>query len=54
MIDGPYTTITVDDYNYLTATLKELRTQLQKVRVLLENGHPEKALEILREDPSNG
>jgi hypothetical protein len=47
-MNGPYTTITVDEYNHLAATMKALRKQLQEVRELLERGLTEKALEILR------
>lgn len=51
---GPYTTITVDEYNHLAATLKALRKQLQTVRELLEKGLRKQALEILRKETLNG
>lgn len=50
---GPYTTITVDEYNHLTATMRLLRKQIQTVRELLEKGLTEKALEILRSDSAS-
>lgn len=52
MSDGPYTTITVEEFNRLGATMNRLRYQIQKARELLESGFHATALEILKlEDP---
>ncbi len=45
---GPYTTITVDEFNRLAATVRHLRKRLQKVRELLEAGAVGEALQIVK------
>jgi hypothetical protein len=47
-MDGPYTTLTVAEYNHLATTIIELRTLLQDVRQLLERGLTEEALGKVR------
>ena len=47
---GPYTTLTVVEYNHLAETILALRKQAQTVRELLEKGQTAQALEILRTD----
>lgn len=47
---GPYTTITVVDYNHITATIHHLRQTIQKARELLEAGAVSEALQILKTD----
>ncbi len=51
MTDGPYTTITVDEYTRLADTLTMLRRRLQTVRELLEKGSAGEALTMLRVEP---
>lgn len=45
---GPYTTITVTEFNRLSATLIHLRKRIQKVRELLELGKTVEALQIVK------
>ncbi len=47
---GPYTTITVEEYNHMTATLRHLRKRLQKARELLEVGNVGEALNIVKHE----
>ncbi len=46
--DGPYTTITVEEFNRMSATLLHLRKRIQQVRELLEIGKVEDALAIVK------
>lgn len=45
---GPYTTITVEEFNRLAATVIHMRKRLQKVRELLETGNVVEALQIVK------
>jgi hypothetical protein len=45
---GPYTTITVDEFSRLAATINHLRRQVQKAREHLEKSEVKEALNILR------
>ena len=45
---GPYTTITVAEFNRITATIRQLRGQAQKAREHLERGDVEAALSLLK------
>lgn len=50
---GPYTTITVAEFNHLAAVTRHLRRQVQNARVCLESGDAPGALAILKfEDES--
>lgn len=52
---GPYTTITVAEYNRISAVLIHLRKKVQKARELLEAGATAEALQLLKfEDESLG
>jgi hypothetical protein len=50
MMPGPYTTITVDEYNRIAATIKVLRLRIQKAREALERKEPDMALLLLKID----
>lgn len=43
-----YTTLTIDEYNNLAATIRHLRKRIQKARELLEVGNVGEALNILK------
>lgn len=52
-MQGPYTTITVDEYNRLAATIGILRRRIQRARELLESKCVEEALaELMSEADS--
>lgn len=48
--EGPYTTITVKEWNRISFVIKFLREKIQGARMLLENGLPREALELLRKE----
>ena len=48
MTAGPYTTITVGEYGRLESTITVLRKRVQKARELLEQGHTQLALQVLK------
>lgn len=48
--DGPYTTLTVAEYNHLGAVITQLRWKIQKIRELLEKNNVEAALILLRHE----
>jgi hypothetical protein len=54
MTDGPYTTLTVEAYNNLVATIQKLRSQVQDARILLERKDLDGALSLLRVDVDEG
>jgi hypothetical protein len=45
---GPYTTITVAEFNHMAAIMRHLRRQVQNARVCLEKGNAKDALAILK------
>jgi hypothetical protein len=47
--DGPFTTLTVAEYNRLSDTIKDLRKRIQKCREFLEKKDTESALKLLKE-----
>ena len=47
---GPYTTLTVDEYNHLQAVVLGLRKRQQTAREFLEQGMPDAALALLRQE----
>jgi transcription elongation factor Elf1 len=49
-VEGPYTTLTVDAYNTLVATIQRLRSQVQEARMLIERKDLDGALALLRVD----
>ena len=54
MSDGPYTTITVREYNRKEAIMRHLRRRLTTVRELLEKGDVADALAILKFEDDEG
>jgi len=48
MTAGPYMSITVGEYGRLEATIKVLRSRIQKARELLEQGNMGMALQVLK------
>ena len=53
-MDGPYTTITVTEYNRLAAIVRHLRRQVQNARICLEQGNTQDALNILKFEDETG
>lgn len=45
---GPYTTIAVEEYNLLAATIRHLRRRVQSAREMLEKNDTAGALAILK------
>lgn len=45
---GPYTTITVVEYNRVNEAITSMRRQVAQARILLEQGHTKEALAVLR------
>lgn len=52
--EGPFTTITVQSYNHLVATLNHLRKRIQTARECLEKGSTEEAIKILKFEEDHG
>lgn len=50
MTDGPYTTITVAEYNKMASVITALRWKVQKARELLEEDRKAEALNLLAKE----
>lgn len=50
MNDGPYTTISVEEYTHMANVILFLREKVQKAREHLEKNEVDLALELLRQE----